>query len=46
MKKNSKLVAILLLIILIIMQFVRPDKNEKGYQSVAFFEFRIGSNIV
>ncbi len=38
MKKNSKIIGLLVLVALIIMQFVRPDKNESGYESVAYFE--------
>ncbi|MDY8137807.1 heme-binding domain-containing protein [Aquimarina sp. 2201CG5-10] len=38
MKKILKKVGIALLIILLVMQFIRPDKNESGYESVAYFE--------
>ncbi len=38
MKKITKIIAISALIVLVIMQFIRPDKNESGYESVAFFE--------
>lgn len=38
MKKIIKLIAIALLVILVIIQFVRPDKNEAGYESIAYFE--------
>ncbi|AXT58508.1 cytochrome C [Aquimarina sp. AD1] len=38
MKNVLKKVGLLLLVVLVIMQFVRPDKNESGYESVAYFE--------
>ncbi|MEW7291231.1 heme-binding domain-containing protein [Aquimarina sp. 2304DJ70-9] len=38
MKKYTKTIGLLLLAVLIIMQFIRLDKNESGYESVAFFE--------
>jgi len=38
MKKILKFVAIILLVVLVIIQFVRPEKNQSGYESVASFE--------
>ncbi|TYP72918.1 heme-binding domain-containing protein [Aquimarina intermedia] len=38
MKKILKSIGLLLVGVLIIMQFIRVDKNESGYESVAFFE--------
>jgi hypothetical protein len=38
MKKLIRIVAILALIALVIMQFIRPDKNNGGYESVMAFE--------
>ncbi|GAA4276454.1 heme-binding domain-containing protein [Aquimarina mytili] len=38
MKKNIKIVSLVLLVVLVIMQFIRPDKNESGYASVSYFE--------
>ncbi len=38
MKKIFKIIAVSLLGVLLIMQFIRPDKNESGYESVAYFE--------
>ncbi len=38
MKKIIKYVSIFLVIALIIMQFIGPDKNQSGYESVAYFE--------
>jgi len=38
MKGILKKVGIALLIVLVVLQFVRPDKNESGYESVAYFE--------
>ncbi|MHA7057857.1 heme-binding domain-containing protein [Aquimarina sp. M1] len=38
MKNVLKKVGLLLLVVLVVMQFVRPDKNEAGYESVAYFE--------
>jgi len=38
MKRNLKIVALVLLGIFMIMQFIRPDRNESGYESVAYFE--------
>ncbi len=38
MKKITKIVALILLAVLLIMQFIRPDKNESGYESVVYFE--------
>ena len=33
-----KKIVLAVIVILGVMQFVRPDKNESGYESVAFFE--------
>lgn len=38
MNKLLKYLLIVALIALVIMQFIRPDKNEAGYESVKFFE--------
>ncbi|MDH7446968.1 heme-binding domain-containing protein [Aquimarina sp. 2201CG14-23] len=38
MKSVFKKIGLLVLLALIVMQFIRPDKNESGYESVAFFE--------
>ncbi|MCK8522714.1 heme-binding domain-containing protein [Aquimarina sp. D1M17] len=38
MKGIIKKVGLVLVIALVVMQFIRPDKNESGYESVAFFE--------
>ena len=38
MKGILKKVGIALLVVLVVLQFVRPDKNESGYESVAYFE--------
>ena len=38
MKKLFKYLLIFALVTLVIMQFIRPDKNEAGYESVKFFE--------
>jgi len=38
MKGVLKKIGLLLLLVFIVMQFVRPDKNEAGYESVAYFE--------
>ena len=38
MKKFFKLLLIIALIALVIMQFIRPDKNEAGYDSVKDFK--------
>ena len=38
MKKLFKYLLIFALIALVIMQFIRPDKNEAGYESVNIFE--------
>lgn len=38
MKKIVKLIGIVLLVALVIIQFIRPDKNESGYESIAYFE--------
>jgi hypothetical protein len=38
MKKLIRIVAILALIALVIMQFIRPDKNNGGYESVMAFD--------
>ncbi|MBW1297444.1 heme-binding domain-containing protein [Aquimarina litoralis] len=38
MKSILKKVGLLVLVVLVIMQFIRPDRNEAGYESVAYFE--------
>ena len=38
MKKVAKIIGIILLLVLIALQFIRPDKNQEGYESVAAFE--------
>jgi Haem-binding domain len=38
MKKVIKFVLMVLLVALIIMQFIRPEKNQGGYETVATFE--------
>ncbi|WP_298546714.1 heme-binding domain-containing protein [uncultured Aquimarina sp.] len=38
MKSILKKVGLLLLLVVVIIQFIRPDKNESGYESVAYFE--------
>ena len=38
MKKFFKLLLIVALIALVIMQFIRPDKNEGGYEAIKVFE--------
>ncbi len=38
MKKIFKIIALTLLAALLIIQFIRPDKNESGYESIAYFE--------
>lgn len=38
MKKGIKVTFLFLLIILIVIQFVRPEKNNGGYESVMIFE--------
>lgn len=38
MKNILKKVGLALIGVLVIMQFIRPDKNESGYESVAYFE--------
>ncbi len=38
MKKTFKIIALILLGTLLIMQFIRPDKNQSGYESIAYFE--------
>ncbi len=38
MKGIIKKIGLVLVIALVVMQFIRPDKNESGYESVAFFE--------
>jgi len=38
MKKIIKIAAILVFVVLVIIQFIRPEKNEAGYESIAFFE--------
>lgn len=37
-KKIIKIVLVLLLLALVAMQFIRPEKNNSGYGSIAFFE--------
>lgn len=37
MKKVIKLVLVVLLVALVLMQFIRPEKNQGGYESVAAF---------
>jgi hypothetical protein len=38
MKKLFKIILILALVVLVVMQFIRPDKNENGYEGVKYFE--------
>lgn len=38
MKKLIKIILILALVALVVMQFIRPDKNETGYEGVKYFE--------
>lgn len=38
MKKIIKTILLIALLALVVMQFIRPDKNEGGYESVATFE--------
>ena len=38
MKRILKITGLVLLVVLVIMQFIRPDKNESGYESIATFE--------
>ena len=38
MKKIIKYTLIILIVALIVMQFIRPDKNEGGYESLALFK--------
>ncbi|MBQ4822788.1 heme-binding domain-containing protein [Aquimarina sp. MMG016] len=38
MKKIVKIVVLLLIVALVIMQFIKPDRNELGYESVVYFE--------
>lgn len=38
MKNIAKIIGIVLLLVLIVLQFIRPDKNQEGYESVAVFE--------
>ena len=38
MKKAVKYILIILLVALVIIQFIRPEKNNGGYESVALFE--------
>jgi hypothetical protein len=38
MEKIFKFILILALVALVVMQFIRPDKNEAGYEGVAHFE--------
>ncbi len=38
MKKNFKIVGVVLVLILLVLQFIRSEKNEQGYKSIANFE--------
>ncbi len=38
MKKVVKYILILALLVLVVLQFIRPDKNNGGYDSIAAFE--------
>jgi hypothetical protein len=38
MKKLLKTVLIFALLALVVIQFIRPDKNEEGYEGVSYFE--------
>tara|TARA_R110000772_G_scaffold96259_3_gene194706 strand:+ start:80 stop:556 length:477 start_codon:yes stop_codon:yes gene_type:complete len=38
MKKLFKVILILALVSLVVIQFIRPDKNESGYEGVEYFE--------
>ena len=38
MRKILKYVAVLALLAFVVMQFIRPDKNSEGYETVAAFE--------
>ncbi|GAA0733012.1 hypothetical protein GCM10009430_46750 [Aquimarina litoralis] len=38
MKNILKKLGLALIVILVIIQFIRPDRNESGYESVAYFE--------
>ncbi len=38
MKKFFKIILILALVALVVIQFIRPDKNEAGYEGVEYFE--------
>lgn len=38
MQKKIKLMGIIALGVLVVMQFIRPDRNEQGYESIQFFE--------
>ena len=38
MEKIFKFILILALVALVVMQFIRPDKNEAGYEGVTYFE--------
>lgn len=38
MKKSVKIFAVLLLVAVLIMQFIRPEKNESGYDAIVYFE--------
>ena len=38
MKKLFKIILILALVAFVVIQFIRPDKNEAGYEGVTYFE--------
>jgi hypothetical protein len=38
MKRIFKIFLILALVALVVMQFIRPEKNQAGYEAMAFFE--------
>ncbi len=38
MKKIFKIIALILFGVVLIIQFIRPDKNESGYESIVYFE--------
>jgi len=46
MKKIIKYVLIIALIALVVMQFIRPEKNNAGYDSVAAFEAETKPSVV
>ena len=37
-KKTIKYIGIFLLVALVIMQFIRPDKNNDGYEEIVYFK--------